>query len=191
MKTLFSRRDLFAVFASVFLCVFMVGVITYGASVMDTDSIGVGTSTPGAGLYVSGGMTSFFAGDAYIYGQTNMSYFVATSTTATSTTRFGLTLASTTIVDGYSGRWAIGTSTVPGGGAAGTLSLDPGLTVTGVGNTAGATGTIYIAGGGNTGGQIIIKSASGDGCGIVVFDDDGGTVGTAVALSAKIVECPK
>lgn len=184
MKTLLSRRDLFAVFASVFLCVFMVGVVTYGATMtISSEGLGSGTSTPGAAIGAKGGAVI----EDFVY----MSSFTATSTTATSTTRFGLKLASTTIVDGYSGRWAIGTSTVPGGGAVGTLSLDPGLTVTGVGNTAGATGTIYIAGGGNTGGQIIIKSASGDGCGIVVFDDDGGTVGTAVALSAKIVECPK
>src|SRR3990167_3655225 len=46
--------------------------------------LGLGTSTPGSGLSVQATST-FFGLDAYIYGQLNLPFIVATSTTASST----------------------------------------------------------------------------------------------------------
>ena len=222
MKTLFSRRDLFAVFASVFLCVFMVGVVTYGATMtISSTGIGSGTSTPGAAIGATGagifegfvhadyflststshasgfgtsspGAEFAVAGGALFEGSVTASFFNATSTTATSTTRFGLTIATTSIVDGYSGRIAIGTTTVPDSDyVATTISTDPGLTISGVGSTANATGTVYIAGGGDTGGMLILKSSDGIGkCLSVSFDSEAANLGAAGSLTTKIVACP-
>jgi hypothetical protein len=190
MKTLFSRRDLFAVFASVFLCVFMVGVITYGATItISSTGVGSGTSTPGAAIGAKGGAII----EDFVY----MSYFTATSTTATSTVRFGLNVATSSFnVNGNSGAVTIGTTTVPDADVAGTMALDPSFTVSGVGSAYNATGTVYVAGGGTKGGQIIIKSSNGANCISIMANSVANDPG-AVAMSATtlldvdVVECPR
>ena len=153
-------------------------------------NFGLGTTTPGAKVGVRGGLIV----DDFV----NASFFNATSTTATSTTRYGMTIASTTIVDGQSGRWAIGTSTFPDGDTMGLTggNPDPGLTITGVGNSASATGTLYVAGGGATGGQIIIKSSDGTRCITVMAQGTGVAIDAsansiATLLTAKVTACPR
>ncbi len=232
MKTLFSRRDLFAVFASVFLCVFMVGVITYGATMtISSSGIGSGTSTPGAAVAAQGAaifegfvsanyFTSTSSLNSWLMGNLGlgtttpgaklsvrggalvddfvmMSYFTATSTTATSTIQFGLEIATTSLfVDGNSGAVTIGTSTVPNADVAGTMSVDPSFTVSGVGSAYQATGTVYVAGGGTTGGQIILKSSNGLNCVSIMAGTGANAVGAEAMIATSlldvdVVECPR
>lgn len=233
MKTLFSRRDLFAVFASVFLSVFMVGVITYGATItISSGGVGSGTSTPGGAIGAKGvgifeGLvhadyftststnTSWILGGNFGIGTTTpgakvgvrggvlvddfvyMSSFTATSTTATSTVRFGLQVATTSLfVDGYSGAVTIGTSTVPNADVANTTAVDPAFTVSGVGSAYNATGTVYIAGGGANGGQLIIKSSDGTHCVSILAVPtgvalDASAQSAATLLTTKVVACPR
>lgn len=201
MTKFLSKRDSFSVFASVLLSVFMVAVVAYGASVIDTNSVGVGTSTPGTGLYVASGMASVLSGEAYIFGQTNLSYFIATSTTATSTILYGLDVATTSLrVDGNSGAVTIGTSSVPNSDNVANTTVTPSFTVSGVGDTYGATGTVYVAGGGAKGGEIIIKSSDGKNCVSLMAQTMQNTTEVAIGasatlasnlLTAKVVACPK
>lgn len=280
MKALFSNRHFFASVVSVFVSVFMVAVVAYGSSTMDTASVGAGTSTPGMAVSAKGGGLfegavggQFFystsssyswllgglgigtttpglklgvkgaglfegpVGGDFFYSTSSdvswlmggqlglgtttpgtklgvrggiladdfvyMSSYTATSTTATSTTKFGMTIASTSVIDGYSGRWGIGTTTVTDADVlATTLALDPSLTISGVGSAANATGTLYVAGAGNSGGQIIIKSSDGSFC-VSLIATAGGTAGAktfaygasatdlATVLFAKVVACPR
>ncbi|MBI2453953.1 MAG: hypothetical protein HYV54_00010 [Parcubacteria group bacterium] len=151
---------------------------------------GFGTTTPGADFSV--------VGNALFDGGLTASFFNATSTTATSTLRFGITFATTTAVDGNSGRMAMGTTSVPNAGVMGrTSNPDPALTISGVGNAAGATGTLYITGE-TGGGEIIMKSANGTRCVSIMANTNGLTMGgsgansgVAALLSAQIVPCPK
>lgn len=286
MSFVLKNKFQIATFVSaVVLSVLLVALQVFGASLVDTDSVGVGTTTVGAGLHVTEGFTSVLDGDAYIYGQLNLAYLVATSTTdssfvgnvglasttpggalgvtgaavvegfvsadyftststnsswvfgnvgigtstpgaalgvngvalvedhvrtsflfATSTTatstlsRFGSELASTTIViDGASGRMAIGTSVVADSDVvATTLSNDPALTISGQGSANNATGTLYIAGEGGNGGQIILQSSNGlsSRCVSLVVNtgaiDVGGSGSDANTLIiAKVVSCPR
>ena len=318
MSFVLRNKTQIATFVSaVVLSVLLVALQVFGASLVDTDSVGVGTTTVGAGLHVTEGFTSVLDGDAYIYGQLNAAYLVATSTTdssfagniglgsttpagalgvqgaafiddflsvstllatssagvgtntpagalgvdgaafvngfifadqitasstnpsgvgtdtpgtvwavggnsdmeqlavedhiktsfliSTSTTatstlsRFGSELASTTIViDGASGRMAIGTSVVADADVAGTMAVDPALTISGAGSAQNATGTLYIAGEGGNGGQIIIQNSSGLGsrCVSLIVNtgaSDVGASGAGVAelLVAKVVACPR
>lgn len=157
--------------------------------------VGIGTTTPSSTLNDQGGLA--VDGGAIIGDFIYTSYFTATSTTATSTTKYGMTIASTTIVDGVSGRWAIGTSTFPDGD---TMLLtggspDPGLTITGIGNSASATGTLYVAGGGASGGQIILKSSDGTHC-LSLTATLGATAldagpATTLGLAQKAIACPR
>ncbi len=233
MKTLFNRRDLFAVFASVFMSVFMVVVIAYGATMtISSGGVGSGTSTPGGAVGAKGAgifeglvhadyftstssNTSWILGGNFGVGTTTpgakvavrgsvlvddfvyMSSFTATSTTATSTVQFGLEIATTSLfVDGNSGAVTIGTSTVPNADVAGTLAVDPSFTVSGVGSAYQATGTVYVAGGGTKGGQIILKSSDGEKCisimGATRTNDAGAEAMTAITLlDVDVVECPR
>ncbi len=151
---------------------------------------GIGTTTPALDLSVEGSML--------VDGFVTASFFNATSTTATSTLRYGLTLATTTTVDGDSGRAAMGTTSVPSSGVMGrTFNPDPALTISGVGNAAGATGTLYLTGQ-TGGGEIIIKSANGTRCVSIMANTNnltmggsGANSGVAALLSAQIVPCPK
>lgn len=148
-------------------------------------SFGLGTTTPGAKLAVRG--------SGLFDGTVSASSIVATSTTATSTLRYGMQIATTTTVDGQSGRWVIGSSTIPDADvAATTQSADPGLTISGVGSTANATGTLYITGGSDGGGgQIILRSVDGTRCIAVSASSAGGALETGVSLTAEIVACPR
>ncbi len=205
--------------------VFAVAVIAYGASTVDTASVGAGTSTPGAALGVKGDSivegnmlassftatsTGFYVGigtntpgaalgvkggvivDSFVY----MSSFTATSTTATSTTKFGMTISSTTIVDGYSGRWALGTTTIPDADVANTQAVDPSFTIAPLGSADTATGILYIAGEGESGGQIIIRSSDGEHCISIMANGlgvalDASATSAATLLTTKVVACPR
>jgi len=146
-------------------------------------NLGLGTTTPGAKLGIRGGVVV----DDFVY----MSSLTATSTTATSTVMFGMALATTTIIDGNTGRLAVGTTTVSQGSVTNALG-DPGVTVTGAGSMMNATGTIYLAGGGANGGQIFIKSSNGTGrCIVITATDLGAALGTAGVLTTKTAACPK
>jgi hypothetical protein len=238
MKTLFSRRDLFAVFASVFMCVFMVGVISYGATItISSGGVGSGTSTMGAAIAAHGAgiFEGFVSADYFTSTSTNVSwimgklgigtttpsdnlnkdgglavaggaiigdsiytsYLTATSTTATSTMRFGLDVATTSLsVYGNTGMVTIGATSSPQTGVANTQAVNPSLTVFGVGSTANATGTLYVGGKGSTGGQIIIRDSSGYGCISLMAkrganDLDASALSIADLITAKVVACPK
>lgn len=216
------KTHLFAGVFSVLVSVFAVAVIAYGASTMDTASVGAGTSTPGAAIAAKGaglfdgfvragyfiasstsdasgfGTTSpgaefAVAGGALFDGRVTASSYVATSTTATSTMKWSFDIASSSLqVDGVTGRVAIGTSTFPLAGVAGTMAVEPSLTIGAVGGSDGATSTLFIAGEGQKGGQIIITSSDGTRCGSIVFDSEGVAEGlTGGALIVEVVDCPK
>lgn len=223
MRKYFSKQQFVTSTAAILLSVFAVAVVAYGASIMDTASVGSGTSTPGAALGVKGagifedfvwanafigtstsqasgfGTTSpgadfAVASGALFGGPITASAYTATSTTATSTIKFGLDVAtSSLIIDGITGRVAIGTSTLPDADVvAATASDDPTLTIAGLGSTANATGTLYITGGSQGGGgQIILKSVDGTRCVAVSAATAGGAQDTGVSLTAEIVDCPR
>ncbi|MEK7564648.1 MAG: hypothetical protein AAB501_00205 [Patescibacteria group bacterium] len=153
---------------------------------------GFGTTTPGADFAV--------AGSALFDGKVTGDYFNATSTTATSSIRWSLTAATSTFqVDGVTGRVVIGaTTTLPQSG--GMLQTggnsEIGLTITGTGNAANATGTIYVAGAGASGGQLIIKSSDGNNCVSIMAQTGAVDPETAATLAAnlltfRVVACPK
>lgn len=265
MRTILSKQQFFSLAVSVLLSVFMVAVVTYGATITISNSgVGSGTSTPGVALGVHGAaiVEDFVWANAFIATSTNQhsgigtsspgadfgvegnvivdgfvwasslvatstsmasgfgtttpgadfsvvgnalfdggltaSFLNATSTTATSTTRFGMNIGTTTVLDGNSGRMAIGTTSAPDGDIMGrTSNPDPALTISGVGNSAGATGTLYITGE-TGGGEIILKSANGTRCVSIMANTNGLTMGAsganagvAALLSAQIVPCPK
>ncbi len=146
---------------------------------------GFGTTSPGAEFAVAGG--------ALFDGRVTASSYAATSTVATSTIKYGLDIASSSLqVDGVTGKVAIGTSTLPlAQNIAGIV--DPALTVTGVGNTGSATGTLYVAGGVGNGGQIIMKSTDGTRCVSITATSGGGALDAApgTVLTLKVVACPR
>ena len=141
MRTLFSKRHFFTSAVSVLLSVFTVAVVAYGASVMDTASVGSGTSTPGAALSAKGeaiiegfasvgyifststwhssgfgtaspGTEFDVAGSALFDGVITASNYVATSTTATSTIKTSLDVATSSLqVSSYSGQVVVGATT--------------------------------------------------------------------------------
>ncbi|MDP3800092.1 MAG: hypothetical protein Q8Q90_01580 [bacterium] len=151
--------------------------------------VGIGTTTPGYQLGVDGA--------ALFGGFVTADYFNATSTVATSTNKFSVEFATSSFkVDGISGRVVIGaTTTLPQAGVMGrAFNPDLGLTVTGTGNSA--TGTVYVAGGGASGGEIIIKSGDGNNCVSMVATTGASDPDTAAQLFAnlltvRVVACPK
>ncbi len=182
---------------AVLVSTFVVALIAQGTTYIDTDSVGVATDTPGAYLAADGGILG-----ETIVAANNMktSFFIATSTTATSTlSSFGANLASTTIViDGSSGRMAIGTTSAPDGDIVAGMMVDPALTISGQGGATNGTGTLYVAGGVATGGQIILKSSDGQGgkCISIIakagaFDIGATGVGPENLLVVKVISCPK
>ena len=76
------KNQLITFLTSVILSVLLVAFYVSGASLVDTDSVAVGTTTVGAGLYVQDDFASVLSGDAYVYGQFNLPFLVSTSTTA-------------------------------------------------------------------------------------------------------------
>ncbi len=270
MRNFISKRNFFTSAVSVFLSVFMVAVVAYGASTMDTASVGAGTSTPGASLGVKGAaliegqiwadnliatssaissgfgttapgaeftvsgsgifegfvssnyFTSTSTNTSWVMGQVGIGTttpgaqlavdgmglfngiveadsFVATSTSATSTLKWSLDVATSSLqVSGVSGQVVIGaTTTIADGGVMGRdLNPDPALTITGTGNAASATGTLYVSGGGINGGEIIIRSSDGFNCvSLTVLsgnvDPFTSNIALATLLNAKIVACPR
>ena len=207
--------------------------MAYGASMMNTSSVGSGTTTPGAAVDVKGaGLFDGFVGANYftstssltswVMGQVGIGtttpgaqlavdgvglfnggvtgdFLVATSTTATSTIRTSIEVASSSLqVSGFSGQVVIGaTTTLSNADVIGRdLNPDPALTITGVGNAAGATGTLYVSGGGTNGGEIIIRSSDGFNCvSLTVLsgnvDPFVSNIALATLLNAKIVACPR
>lgn len=233
MKNIISKRYFFTSAVSVLLSVFMVAVVAYGASTMDTASVGAGTSTPGAAVGATGAgifdgfvsanyFTSTSTGTSWVMGQMGIGTttpgaqlavdgmglfngiveadsFVATSTSATSTIKYSLDIATSSLqVSGFSGQVVVGaTTTLPNADVLGRdLNPDPALTITGVGNAAGATGTLYVSGGGINGGEIIIRSSDGFNCvSLTVLsgnvDPFTSNIALATLLNAKIVACPR
>ena len=274
MRLNINIKDLSAVFTSILLSVFMVAVVAYGASVIDTASVGSGTSTPGvaagvkgAGLFEGfvhadyfkststnpswisanlglGGTTTpgaaldvqgagifegFVHADYFKSTSTNpswllgriglgtttpsstvnndggitveggglfgdfvmSSYLTATSSTATSTIKTGMIIASSSVVDAVSGRIALGTTTIPDSDVANTEANDPTLTISGLGSTYNATGTLYITNAGAGGGQIILKSVDGFNCAAISAATVDAAFSTGITLTAEVVACPR
>ena len=163
-------------------------------------NFGIGTTTPGARLSVRGGAD--IADALTVEDNLKTSYFTATSTTATSTLNsFGASLASTTItIDGASGRMAIGSTTVADADV-GTYAVDPALTISGQGSAGNATGTLYLAGEGGKGGQLIIQNGSGlsSRCASITANtaaldigaSGSGTSDAGSILIVKVINCPR
>ena len=230
MKSFFSKRYFLATVVSSLLSVFTVAVVAYGATMsISSTGLGSGTSTPGAALGVQGvaivddfvwtgwvvgtstahnsgfGTSSpgaFFSaqGAGLFNGVVTANYFNAISTTATSSSKFSLEVATSTFkVDGVTGRVVVGaTTTLPQAGVMGRTGGNPdiGLTVTGTGSGANATGTVYIAGGGASGGELIIKSGDGNNCVSMMATTGASDPDTAAQLFAnlltvRVVACPK
>ena len=227
MITLFSKRHFFTSAVSVLLSVFMVAVVAYGASTMDTASVGAGTSTPGAALGVKGaaliegqlwieniiatstslasgygtitpGAEFAVAGSALFDGIVTASNYVATSTNATSSVKWSLDIASSSLqINGNSGQVMIGATTTFSNGDVGAVqqSVDPALTIVGTGSAASATGTLFVTGGAATAGQIILK-ATDTRCVSIMANTlanalDASNLTTANLLTAKVVPCPR
>ena len=235
--SLLRGKQFVAVALAVLLSTLVVALVAQGTTYVDTDSVGVATSSPGDALGVKGGAviegyvsagyyTSTSTASSWVFGNFGIgtttpgvklavkdvidtgfltaedsvktSYFVATSTTATSTlSRYGSSLASTTItIDGQSGRMAIGSTSVPTAAVANTQAVDPALTIQGQGAAASATGTLYVSGGGANGGQIILRSSSGTRCVSIMANTganglDASALGANDLLTFKVVACPK
>ncbi|OGY64236.1 MAG: hypothetical protein A3I24_02640 [Candidatus Harrisonbacteria bacterium RIFCSPLOWO2_02_FULL_41_13b] len=92
------KQQVITFLVSVVLSVLLVAFYTFGASLIDTDSVGVGTTTVGSGLYVAEGFASVLSDELYVYGRVNLPFLVSTSTTASS----------------FAGSLGVGTTT-PGG----------------------------------------------------------------------------
>lgn len=202
MKSLISKRYFLTAAVSSLLSIFMVAVVAYGATVtISSVGVGSGSSTPGAAIGAKGGIIA----DDFVYA----SSLVATSsltvtsfgaTGATSTIRYGFVVATTSLaVDGFSGAVTIGTSTVPNSDIPNTSNSFPSFTVSGVGGAYQATGTIYAAGGGANGGEILLKSTDGNNCVSLMattgaldpLTDTASTQDIAKLLSARVVACPR
>lgn len=118
------KRQALTFGVSVILSVLLVAFYAVGASLVDTDSVGVGTTTVGAGLSVAEGMPTILSSNAYIYGKLMLPYLVSTSTTASSfggpvgvgtttpgAARFGVNEGWTTVLSGNA--YVYGQLTVP------------------------------------------------------------------------------
>jgi len=119
-----NKRHVLTFIVSVVLSVLLVAFYAVGASLVDTDSVGVGTTTVGAGLSVAEGMPTVLSSNAYIYGKLMLPFLVSTSTTASSfggpvgvgtttpgATRFGVNEGWTSILSGPA--YVYGQLTVP------------------------------------------------------------------------------
>lgn len=143
--------------------------------------LGLGSTTPGAQLSVNG--TSNFAGIVTVQDELKASYLVATSSSATSTIGYGLTVFSTALVaDANSSSLGIGTSTFP------VVSGDTKVTVS-VGGGSAST-TLFLAGGKTVGSSIIIGSANGQGCVAITANRGDADADGAVPLTARVIPCP-
>ena len=224
----FKKHQAFSVIASVVLTLLVVYFTVHGVTYIDTDSVGIATATPGAALSVKGeaivegflsidylfststshasgfgtsspGAEFGVAGAGLFDGILTASALYATTTNATSTLEGGLNLAtSSMIVDNYSGRMAIGTTSVPDADIVAGQATDPGLTISGLGSAQNATGTLYITGEGATGGAILLKSGDGQGSRCISItatagaNDVGGSGADATSLlNVKVVSCPE
>ena len=78
------KTQLITFFVAVSLSVLLVALYVFGASLVDTDSVGIGTTTVGAGLYVNEGFSSVLSDELYVFGRVNIPFLVSTSTTASS-----------------------------------------------------------------------------------------------------------
>jgi len=190
-------KQIATVVLAVLVSTFVVALIAQGTTYIDTDSVGVATDTPGAFLAADGGILgeTIVAAD-----NVKTSYFIATSTTATSTlSSGGAWLASSTlIIDRNSGAMAIGTTSVPDGDIVANMAGDPGLTISGQGGYKNATGTLFVTGAGATGGQIVLKSSDGQGSKCIsitakaaAFDVGATGVGPENLLIVKVISCPE
>jgi len=229
MKAIFSKRHIFTSAVSILLSVFTIAIVAYGATItISSTGIGSGTSTPGAALGVQGGAivddfiwtgaltatstsrASGFgttspgaefavAGGALFDGRVTASSYAATSTSATSTLKWSLDVATSSLqIDGVTGRIVIGaTTTLPDSDVQGrAFNPDPALTITGTGNAASATGTLYVAGGGANGGEVIIKSSDGNNCVSIMaqtgtVDPDTASKVVGDLLTFRVVACPR
>ncbi len=151
--------------------------------------LGMGTTSPSSTVNNDGGLA--VEGSGLFGGFVMSSYLTATSSTATSTIRTGIEIASSSVVDAVSGRIALGTTTIPDADVANTLANDPTLTISGLGSTYNATGTLYVTNPGAGGGQIILKSVDGYNCVAVSASSVAGAIGTGVTLTSEVVACPR
>lgn len=132
-------RQFWVAAVSILLSVFMVGVVAYSASTIDTSSVGAGTSTPGVALGVKGA--------AIIEGFIHADYFYSTST---SNSTFGGAIsvteaATSTFSDGVTVDVS-GLEIVAGGLRvnAGEVIIDEYITVDGAAATSTFTGGLNV-----------------------------------------------
>lgn len=150
------------------------------------DQFGLGTTTGVSRLSVDGdvlGEVGRFADHL------KTGHLIATSTTATSTIGFGLTVDSDTLVVNANGNTVgVATTVFPSVGTTNeTVAVNIGA--------GSASTSMFIAGGAAAGGSIILQSSTGSGC-IQIFanrngiDVGGSASDLATLLTAKVIACP-
>lgn len=144
-------------------------------------NLGLGTTTPGTRLGVLD--AADIAGILTVEDHFKTSSLIATSTTATSTIAFGLTVDTTSlVVDAGGNGVGVGTSTLPASN-----NITASLAVGG----GSASTTVYVSGGAGVGSELILKSTDGSGCIAIMATRGAAALDAAVTLSAKVVACPE
>ncbi|MEK7654392.1 MAG: hypothetical protein AAB345_03925 [Patescibacteria group bacterium] len=141
--------------------------------------LGIASVTPGTLFDVAGNST--IKGSLVAEGNLKTSYLIATSTTATSTIGYGLTVdTDTLVVDANGNGVLIATSTLP--------STNNVVMAVGTGS---ASTTLSISGGASVGSSIIIKSTNGNGCILISGNSAEADADGTIPLVGKLVSCPK
>lgn len=146
-------------------------------------ALGIGTTTPGAAIRLGVKGNSDFAGTVVVADALESSYLIATSTTATSTMGFGLTVDSTSlVVDAGSNGVGVATSTLATTAAALNVTLGVGAGT--------ASSTVYVGGGPTVGAELIMRSSNGIDCISIQASSLQASADGTVALVGKLIECP-
>lgn len=178
-----GERQFWVAFLSILLSVFFVAALTYGATTIDTNSVGVGTSTPGAAVGVKGAgiFEGFVHADYFFSTSTNNSTFggaLTVTEAATSTFTGGITAGTGGLTSTGGFRVDTGEAYFDEFVGIGTTSPSSFLDV----GAGSATSTVVVRGGGSVGGEIILKDSSGNGCTVINAEDG--------VLNATAITCP-
>ncbi|MDO8467218.1 MAG: hypothetical protein Q7S83_03720 [bacterium] len=146
-------------------------------------ALGIGTTTPGAAIRLGVKGNSDLAGTVVVADVLEASYLIATSTTATSTVGFGLTVDTTSlVVDAGSNGVGVATSTLATTAAALNVTLGVGAGT--------ASSTVYVGGGPTVGAEIILRTNNGIDCVSISASSLDVDADNSIALIGRLIECP-